>query len=493
MRILKHPQHRLGQIDIADIQLDPRSRDDIPAILSGLQQIWINEPIREKVFSCLKKTIDTTIDQNTGRPGMDLWNIFVLALVKLAINCDFDRLQELANHHVILRQMLGHSGWDDPHHYALQTVIDNVSLFKPDVLMEINQVVVEAGHQLLDVKSTDPLKARCDSVVVETDVHYPTDINLLWDAMRTLIEITARACEKYGIPGWRQFRYQLRQLKKKYRQLQNARYSNSKDETKQQAQKEQIHQWYRDYLSLANHFIQKSEHTLVALAQQGDTLAIIQMDNAIEHALRQIDQIDRRVLQGEVIPHAEKVFSIFEPHTEWVSKGKAGVPVELGVRVCVLEDQHQFILHHHIMWKETDDKVAVTMVEAAQQHFPSLNQCSFDKGFYSPDNVKKLNGILDQCILPKKGKLNQAEQESTQEAVYREARRQHSAVESCINNLEVRGLDRCLSYGRDGFERHVGLSVVATNVHRIGLILQRQAREALKQEKSRAPQQRIAA
>ena len=87
---------------------------------------------------------------------------------------------------------------------------------------------------------------------------------------------------------------------------------------------------------------------------------------------------------GEVIPHGEKVFSIFEPHTEWVSKGKAGVPVELGVKVCILEDQYQFILHHQVMQQMTDDQVAVSMVAQAKQRFANLNACSFDKGFHSP-------------------------------------------------------------------------------------------------------------
>jgi len=90
-------------------------------------------------------------------------------------------------------------------------------------------------------------------------------------------------------------------------------------------------------------------------------------------------------------PHKEKVFSIFEEHTEWVSKGKAGVPVELGVRVCVLEDQHQFILQHRVMWQETDDKIAVAMIDDAQQRFPEINQCSFDKGFHSKGNVRESN------------------------------------------------------------------------------------------------------
>ena len=335
----------------------------------------------------------------------------------------------------------------------------------------------------MSIHPSSPLKARCDSSVVKTDVHYPTDINLLWDTMRKLIEITARACHKNGIGGWRQFRYNMKQLKKKFRKIQNSRYSNSKDEIKKEATKELIHQLYRDYLSLAEHFIGKIDQSLLALAQQAEIVSSLQIDHYIAYAEIFIDQIDRRVLKDEVIPHKEKIFSIFEPHTEWISKGKAGVPVELGVRVCVIEDEYQFILHHRIMWQETDDKVAVIMVEEAKSRFPSLDQCSFDKGFYSVSNMKELDNTLTLNVMPKKGKANKAEKIKTEQEEYQRARRQHSAVESCINNLQIRGLDRCFSYGEDGFSRHVGLSVVSTNLHRIGLILQRQEREKLIKEK----------
>ena len=70
------------------------------------------------------------------------------------------------------------------------------------------------------------------------------------------------------------------------------------------------------------------------------------------HARRPIDPIERRVIQGEHIPHEQKCFSIFEPHTEWISKGKAGIPVEPGLRVCVVEDSDRFILHHQVMDKD---------------------------------------------------------------------------------------------------------------------------------------------
>jgi hypothetical protein len=485
MRLVKKTQLHFGEVNIADIDLSARSRDDIPAILKGLQYIYTTEKPREHIFSALEKTLDPSVNSKTGRPGMELWTIFVLATLKLGLNCDFDRLQELANQHNTVRQMLGHSGWEDTTIYKLQTIIDNVSKLTPAMLADLNQVIVESGHEMIKKKPGDALQTRCDSFVVETDVHYPTDINLLWDAMRKVIELTGRICEQEGISDWRQYRFNLKQLKKSYRSAQKIKHSSSKDNDKKAARSEEVYQAYRDYLLQAEQLIEKSQQTLKDVVNLNNVPAIEQIHRYIQHAERQITQIDRRVLKNEVIPHEEKVFSIFEEHTEWVSKGKAGVPVELGVRVCVLEDQHQFILHHRVMWQETDDKIAVAMMDDAQKRFPEINQCSFDKGFHSKGNVRELNERLDNVILPKKGRRNQVEKAWEETDLFGQARRQHSAVEACINNLEIRGLDRCLSHGRAGFERHVALSIVATNVHRIGLLLQRKALARLKRAEHR--------
>ena len=92
-------------------------------------------------------------------------------------------------------------------------------------------------------------------------------------------------------------------------------------------------------------------------------LKIQQIQEYIAHAERQIDQIRRRVVKGESIPHHEKVFSIFQEHTEWISKGKAGASQELGLRVCIVKDQFGFILHHRVMQNETDDKIAVPIIQ----------------------------------------------------------------------------------------------------------------------------------
>ena len=186
------------------------------------------------------------------------------------------------------------------------------------------------------------------------------------------------------------------------------------------------------------------------------------------------DQIYRRTCLDEKIPHSEKVFSIFQPHTEWISKGKAGVPVELGLRVCIVEDQHQFILHHQVMQQLTDDKVAVSIAQECLERYPNLSGMSYDKGFHSPDNQKELANLLEQVTLPKKGKLNSAEKEREGSEIFKAHRRQHSAVESAINALEHNGLDVCPDHGINGFKRYVALAVVSRNIKRLGQIVRQQ-------------------
>jgi len=191
----------------------------------------------------------------------------------------------------------------------------------------------------------------------------------------------------------------------------------------------------------------------------------------LQHAERQIDQIRRRVLEGETIPHEEKVFSIFQPHTEWVQKGKAGVPVELGLKVCVLEDQHGFILHHQVMQKTTDEQVAVAMTQKANERFQGLSSVSYDKGFHSPANQTELQSHVDRVILPKKGRLSAIDRERQSDPIFVRLRKRHSAVESAINALEAHGLDFCPDHGIEGFHRYVGLAVLARNIQRLGVIL----------------------
>jgi hypothetical protein len=239
---------------------------------------------------------------------------------------------------------------------------------------------------------------------------------------------------------------------------------------------------------LARRFICKSRQTLAAeLVDMGLTAMAkaLQIQAYIDHAERQMEQIERRVIHGEVIPHEEKVFSIFQPHTEWISKGKAGVPVELGLKVCIVEDTDGYLLHHRVMEKQTDDQIAIDLITETQARYPDLRVCSFDKGFHSPTNQVELAKRLDRVVLPKKGRCNKTEQEREHSEAFITSRRKHSAVESGINALEVHGLDRCPDHGLHGFKRYVALAVVARNIQKLGAELQQKLRQQEKRKRRR--------
>jgi hypothetical protein len=441
-----------------------------------LQHVYTEPALRERVFAILQEVIPERVtgqgkaDSGTGRPGMEQWRILVLGVVRLGLNADYDRIQELANQHSTLRQMLGHGDWTDKAQYKLQTLKDNLRLFTPEILDRINQEVVGAGHVLVKKSPAEGLAVRCDSFVVETHVHYPTDINLLWDAMRKTIEIAAEQSSTYGLTEWRQSAYNLRQLKKLYRQAQ-------KRQDKQAATREA----HRVYLEQAQRYLDRAQGTRDRLAEVVLFEGLLgELDEFMAHAARQIDQVRRRVLQGQSIPHEEKVFSLFQPHTEWINKGKAGVPVELGLRTCVVEDQHRFILHHQVMEAITDDAIAVPIVEETKRRFGTVRSVSMDKGFHSVGNRSGLEQIVDVVVLPRKGRLTAVDRARENAPEFVELRHQHSAVESAINALESHGLDVCPDHGIVGFKRYVAIAVLARNIQRLGAILRQQESERIR-------------
>jgi IS5 family transposase len=154
MRVVKNPQMQIGDVDISKIVFDQKSRDDMTKVLKGLQYLYTNPEIREEIFKILEENILPGKSKKNGRPGMDLWKIFVLGVIRLNLNWDYDRVHEQANGHSFIRQMLGHADFWDKHYYELQTIKDNVALLTPEILDKINQVVVKAGHNLLKKKTS---------------------------------------------------------------------------------------------------------------------------------------------------------------------------------------------------------------------------------------------------------------------------------------------------------------------------------------------------
>jgi len=480
-------QTSFGEIAIQDIQLDPNSRDDIPAVLYGIQHMYINDTLRENVFSLLERellqneadshadpkqeTDRKKPDPNNGRPGMDLWQVLVLALLKQGVGCDFDRLAELASKHVDVQRMLGNSGvFLQPVRYPVRTVSRNVQLLTPELLEQVNLLVVKEGLRLAGWEPGKGLQARCDSYVVETNVEYPTDYRLLRDALVCLLREVVSLSSACGLAGWRQAEHWKNKTEELFRDVRKY-YRKKERNTRVKAQ-----------LRGSRQVLKRVRRTRRQLLERGTPKkALGELDRLLGHADLLDGQVRRRLLEGEKIPHEEKVFSIHEDYTRWISKGKAGQPVELGVPLSIVESRQGYLLGAKIHWEEQDVEVAAELMESVKEDFPDLKGCSFDKGYSSVPNIRAVGKTLEQPAMPKRGKLSKADKARQGTEWYGEARRKHPGVESAINNLEQRGLDRVREKGKGRFEEVVWRSILALNVHRIGRVVRAKERGKLQQ------------
>jgi len=366
--------------------------------------------------------------------------------------------------------------------YARSTIHDNVKKLQPETLRAISRVIVGLGHKL---EPEAIVRVRGDSFVVQTNVHYPTDANLIVDGVRTVLRLSAQLGRVLSLRTYQHWRTTFRAVKKLHRQIQKvaATKCSKTDKT------EKLKPIYDSLIAAAlevvlqaldfkekgtsakirNRKIQKQVQKLVAELTYyiGLTAYVVQL-------------AERRVIHGETIGHDEKIFSIFEPHTELINRGKLPFPIEFGHRVFIVEDQVGFINDYQIMARGmTDEKVIVAMIMALQTRVQRrIKVASFDKGCWSPDNLKALKQIVEVVCLPKKGRLDVAAKLREGSAAFRRARRWHPGVESAIHALVVgNGLAVCRDRGQEGYERYIALGVLGRNLHTLGRILLTKAQE----------------
>lgn len=492
MRKRFEPTLDFGQTPIHLVKLPLDSRDELPPVLRALQWIHSQPVLLDKVLDVIEKVVLGDKQPDVGRPGMDHWHILCLGVIRMALDADYDRLEYQANTDYLLRQILGVPVFavSEPQTFPHRTISNNLCLLEGAPLQKINDLLVTHGLPLLQRRG-EKIQARTDSFVVETNVHYPTDANLLLDAGRKVIELVSRACETAGVNGWRKADDWHSRLKAEVRVFEKTASGggpNKQDRVKKTAQ---------ELLQTANLLASKAETSLAALdALAGDrSLSLISdMLSAREflvHLRRQADQLRRRVLQGEVIPHAEKEFSLFEPHTRLVKKGKVMPPVEFGRRLLVTSCRQGLVLDYKIMGDEAETGEALPAAKrlVAKQGAENIASLSFDKGFSSDDNITKLQELLPEVeiVMPRKGKKNATEATAERQPTFVRGRRRHNAVESDINCLEHHGLSRCRDKKMRGFERCIGLGVMAYNLHKIGehLLVQDRREQKKREEKAR--------
>ena len=490
MRHAFQTQPDLQILPIEKIRLPLHSRDELPPILAGLQWIWMHPTLKAEIFALLTAAI-LAGKKATGRTGMDLWQILVLGVVRLGLDADWDRMEDLANHHTLLRQMLGvpATPWGAAAKgFAHQTLRDNVALLDDALLQAINARVAAAGRAVFAKKAGAPLAAlavKVDTYVLETDVHFPTDLNLLWDAGRKCVDLIAKYRDQFGyaLPGWRKAKDWRRRFKALERLTSKTVYGGG-------ANKEsRVRRTVREYLGAGRELGDKVHTSLLGLCEQAVNPAHWEALEYFHRMLaKHLDLVERRLLRDETLPAAEKVFSLFEPHTEWIQKGKQRPNVELGHRLLIATDQHELVQDYDVPvgGADVDQSVPVTDRLVGRYGEGAIASLSFDKGFTRAADRDLLSLYVPTVVMPKRGKKNAAETARESERNFVALRQQHSAVESDINSLEHHGLNRCLDVGLAGYRRYVGYGVLSYNLHVIG-------RELLARERACSEPLRLAA
>lgn len=463
-------QQQLDRPVISNVPLNPGCRDEIIPILAALKHIYAQPKLRDDILRVVARDVNRDSSRKRGRKGMDYWPILVLAAVRLGCNFDYDRLQDLAEQHRALRQMMGIGDWDEQSDFNWRTIRNNLTLLRPETLERINHAIVAEGHKLVPEAAAT---VRGDSFVAETNIHYPTDSSLIRDGLRKVLALCAGIAALVAGRGWRQHKHLYRKAKGLAREIDRVAARKGKD------YKPRLQRLYRELLGLTETLLTRADRLRESLKKRGKASSqILALDMELAGFLERTRHVcgtaRRRVLQGESIPNHEKLFSIFETHTQLYKRGKAAEPLQFGRLVLVYEDGAGFITHAYLMSRDADDRsVVVPQTRILQERLAGrIRRASFDRGFHSPENQRELAKIVAHPCVPMPG-ANQAREQAAEATVeFRQARQSHPGIESAINALQSgNGLARCRDRSERGFSRYVQLAVLGRNLHVLGKIL----------------------
>jgi hypothetical protein len=438
-------------------------------ILRGLQHIYSQPQLRDEILELVAQDVNRHRRDDRGREGLEYWQILVLGAVRLGCNLKYDALQDLAEQHRALRQVMGIGDWEQETNFNWRRIRDNLCLLRPETVAAIDRLLVEEGHRLAP---DAPQRVRADSFVIETNIHYPTDSTLICDGLRKVIEVAVVQAAAFDLPGWRQHQHLLGKVQKLSRQIDRVA------ARKGSHAREPLQKPYGRLLKVAGKILRKARHLWVDLdVLRGDVAGILENDRLrtwIELTEQVCDTARRRVLRGEQVPNADKLFSLFEPHTQLYKRGKAGEPVQFGRLVLVYEDAAGFVVHHHLPRREEGDRdIVAEQTRILQTRLNGkMKSLSLDRGFHSPENQIALSQIVGCPCLPKPGVKQAAAQEATATVEFRQARQRHPGIESAIGALQAgNGLVRCRDRTELGFQRYFALAVLGRNLHTLGRLL----------------------
>src|ERR1700723_1298013 len=414
----------------------------------------------------------------TGRSGMTPQQILRSLVLMRVKNWDYRELRERIADGLTLRQFTDFYCDPVPKHDAFNRGFNRLT---PQTLKAINDMVVQAAVVL---GLEDGAKLRVDTTVVDTDIHHPTDNTLLWDVVRVVTRLVgrlAKALELRRIAGFRDRRrsarrrmYEIQRMTTRQRQGVGSRQTAT----------------YRALIDIAEEAVASARTALDNTAKLlgKDPFAAMTIDairDEIAHYCglgeRVIDQARRRVLDGEQVPNAEKIYSIFEPHTDLIKRGKVRTPVEFGHKEFLAESAKGLITQYEVLKGNPVDEVHVAPSLRRHRHVfrraPALYGA--DRGFFSENNLAVCvrGGVATVSIPQRGGSKTPQRRDHERSAAFKRGQRFRAGIEGRISVLmRGRGMKRCRAEGAERFALFVAAAVLANNLMIIGELLTKRSR-----------------
>jgi transposase, IS5 family len=473
------PEERQDRLPIAQVDLNVNCRDEIIPILRALQHLYANVALRDELLQRVGQDVNQTTSPQRGRRGLNYWEITVLAAARLGCNLDYDKLQDLAENHRRLRQIMGLGEGQEEVDFDWRRIEDNVLKLRPETVKRISALVVQAGHAF-EPKAVAAV--RGDTFVVETNIHYPTESTLLGDGLRKIVLLAAELAAENGLDGWRQQEHWQRKVRKLVRAI--GRASRSKN-----GGADRLKPGYQELLAVAEELLARARRLLgeLAFVVPKPALTLEQLKHAVTPGQREkrlfhyvsltakvCGNARRRVLEGETLANREKIFSIFEAHTELIKRGKQPVPIQYGHNVLVIEDAVGFVVDYRVVDDGVlDQDLVIPMMRQLQERYRGkIHSASFDRAFHTPENQRELAALVRTPCIACKGPEKGRQQEKEGTVAFRKARQNHPGVESGIGALQSgNGLKRCRDRSKQGYERYVALGILGRNLQTLGKLL----------------------
>lgn len=454
------------QVSFADLEFIRQGVEMEPVLRNISDFISQHAGLVERVRQDLERGLK---NPTTGRNGLTAQQVLRSLTLQRVKNWDLRELRERIADGYTLRGFTHFFANPVPKHDAFHRAFNHLT---PQSLEAINERLVRAA---VAGGLEDGKKLRVDTTVVETDIHHPTDSTLLWDTVRVVTRLV-RHLDKLLPKGVGGFTNRTRSARRRMQEIQRM--------TPKQRSQRQVDR-YGELITITEQVVASARRVLARTAKVSGTdgaqdLTIPALRKEIEHYCQLgdqvIDQSRRRVLQGEQVSAEQKVYSIFEPHTDLIKRGKVDKPVEFGHKVFLAESACGLITQYRVLdgnpIDENHVEPSLKRHKKTFGHTPELY--GTDRGFYNEKNVQACQqaGVRVASIPQRGGRKTPEREAHERSSAFKKGQRFRAGIEGRISVLfRGRGMKRCLAEGREHFDVLVGAAVLANNLMVIAQLL----------------------